>query len=126
MPADANKRTFLIFRFWLCSHESSLPRKERIISRALAHPVGLLRRYTLLAHNLELLTYLFPLAADEQRRLQVNVKPAGDIRLEKYLLLGGRFERNGLGWCNQHRVLSRLRSCWSPSANGGPSPVLDE
>ena len=38
-----------------------------------------------------------PPAADEQRRLQVNVKPAGDIRLEKYLLLGGRFERNGLG-----------------------------
>src|SRR3984893_17815336 len=33
---DANKRTFLIFRFWLCSHESSLPRKEKIISRALA------------------------------------------------------------------------------------------
>jgi hypothetical protein len=27
----------------------------------------------------------------------VNAKPAGDIRLEKYLLLGGRFERNGLG-----------------------------
>jgi hypothetical protein len=59
MLADANKRTFLIVRFWLCSHESSLPRKERIISRALAHPVGLLRRYTLLAHNLELLTNLF-------------------------------------------------------------------
>jgi hypothetical protein len=58
--------------------------------------------------------------------LGVNVKPVGDIRLEKDLLLGGRFERNGLGWCNQHRVLSRLLSCWSPSTNGGPSPVSDE
>jgi hypothetical protein len=27
-----------------CSHESSLPTKEKIISRALAHPVGLLRK----------------------------------------------------------------------------------
>src|SRR5271165_4731688 len=37
----------------VCSHELSLPTKERIISRALAHPVGLLRRYTLLAHSLD-------------------------------------------------------------------------
>ena len=44
MPADAYKRTFVIFRFWFCSHESSLPTKEKIISRALAHPVGLLRK----------------------------------------------------------------------------------
>src|SRR5258708_10779420 len=36
-----------------------------------------------------------PPAADEQPRLQVNAKSAGDIRLEKYLLLGRRSERNG-------------------------------
>jgi hypothetical protein len=29
MPAEAYKRTFVIFRFWLCSHESSLPAKEK-------------------------------------------------------------------------------------------------
>jgi hypothetical protein len=28
---------------------------------------------------------------------RVDAPAAGDIRLEKYLLLGGRFERNGLG-----------------------------
>jgi hypothetical protein len=44
MPADADKRTYVIFRFWLCSHKPSLPTKEKIISRALAHPVGLLRK----------------------------------------------------------------------------------
>jgi hypothetical protein len=44
MPTDADKRTYVIFRFWLCSHESSLPAKEKIISRAFAHPVGLLRK----------------------------------------------------------------------------------
>src|SRR5260221_7039265 len=33
-----------MFRFCLCSHEWRLPRKERIISRALAHPGGLLRK----------------------------------------------------------------------------------
>jgi hypothetical protein len=52
IPAQASERTFVTFRFWLCSHESSLRRKEKII---------------------------------------------GDIRLEKYLLPGGRFERNGSG-----------------------------
>ena len=36
---------------------------------------------------------------------------AADIRSEKYRPLGGRFERNGLGYCNRHRALSRLRSC---------------
>jgi hypothetical protein len=96
MPAIAYKGAFLIFRFWLCSHESSLPRKEKIISRALAHPVGLLRRVTLLARSLDR-PQISSAAADEQRRLRINAKSAGDIRLEKYLLLGGRFERNGLG-----------------------------
>jgi hypothetical protein len=31
------------------------------------------------------------------RTRNVNAKSAGDIRLEKYLFPGGRFERNGLG-----------------------------
>jgi hypothetical protein len=31
------------------------------------------------------------------RTRNVNAKAAGDIRLEKYQLLGGRFTRNSLG-----------------------------
>jgi hypothetical protein len=34
--------------------------------------------------------------ADGNVGLRVNAKSADGIRLEKYLLLGGRFERNGL------------------------------
>ncbi|MEY2603280.1 MAG: hypothetical protein QOH31_1054 [Verrucomicrobiota bacterium] len=95
MPAEAYKRTF-VFRFWLCSHESSLPRKEKIISRALAHPVGLLRQAALPASSLDC-SQISSATTDEQRGLRVNAKSAGGIRLEKYLLLGERFERNGLG-----------------------------
>jgi hypothetical protein len=51
---------------------------------------------TLLARSLDH-PQISSAAVDEQRRLRVNAKAAGDIRLEKYLLLGGRFERNGLG-----------------------------
>ena len=40
-----------------------------------------------------------------------KAKSAADIRSEEYRPLGGRFERNGLGYCNRHRALSRLRSC---------------
>src|SRR5260221_14683492 len=43
-PPMASERTFVMFRFCLCSHESSLRRKEKIISRALADPGGLLRK----------------------------------------------------------------------------------
>jgi len=63
MPAEAYKRTF-VFRFWLCSHEPSLPRKEKIISRALAHPVGLLRQAALPASSLDC-SQISSAAADE-------------------------------------------------------------
>src|SRR5258708_11830590 len=43
-PPMASERTFVMFRFCLCSHESSLRRKEKIISLALADPRGLLRK----------------------------------------------------------------------------------
>jgi hypothetical protein len=148
-----------MFRFCLCSHESSLPRKERIISRALAHPGGLLRKLRTAALADALRPKLFQVAASDfafrhslveaVRRFRrkkplvsplrnpspifqspawrrLRAKSAADIRSEKYRPLGGRFERNGLGYYNQHRALSRLRSCQSPSTNGEPSRVLDE
>jgi hypothetical protein len=140
-PPMASERTFVMFRFCLCSHESSLRRKEKIISRALADPGGLLRK--LLRQRFDLARLSQVAASDFAVCLSVveairqfrrtsrlvsalrnpsaifqspawrrfKAKSAADIRSEKYRPLGGRFERNGLGYCNRHRALSRLRSC---------------
>src|ERR1700730_4874788 len=68
----AYKRTFVIFRFLLCSHESSLPTKEKIISRALAHPVGLLRQAALPASSLDC-SQISSTAADEEEKTRNGI-----------------------------------------------------
>src|SRR6202035_74320 len=68
------------------------------------------RRFRRTSHPVSTLRSPSPIFQSPAWR-RFKAKSAADIRSEEYRPLGGRFERNGLGYCNRHRALSRLRSC---------------